>query len=152
MKKIAVVLIVIALALTICSCTGMSQEVQRIEAFAGEVAEVIVLTQQENVSPEQIQAKAEELTHPSSSITVDSIVAQVMTNEKAAGIDPSTLTMEDVVIGSFATPQLMNYNESLGGNVYELDVTVTVKGVEFQVSLTLLSNDAGMGIYAVDIK
>ena len=74
MKKFAVVLIVIALALTICSCTGMAQEVQRIEAFAGEVAEVIVFTQQENVSPEQIQAKAEELAHPSSSVTVESIV------------------------------------------------------------------------------
>ena len=59
--------------------------------------------------------------------------------------------MDKIVIGEFSDPKFNINDKTLDGNVYDVNVTVTVDGHPFIVTLHILSDDSGMGIYSFDI-
>lgn len=153
-KKIILTVLCLSLCLCVCSCTFINkavQETKRVAEFTvdfSETLEVIV----SSGSAEDIEAQASQLIHPSSDLTVDTLIDKVKNNEKLQGIDFDNVTEDSIQVENIGVPELSSYSEELGGNVYSLEVTVSVNGTSITLDLTLLSNESGMGFYDFEIK
>ena len=85
-------------------------------------------------------------------LTVDTLIDKVKNNEKLQGIDFDNVTEDSIQVENIGVPELSGYSEELGGNIYSLEVTVSVDGTPITLDLTLLSNESGMGFYDFEIK
>lgn len=153
-KKIILTVLCLSLCLCVCSCTFINnavQETKRVAEFTvdfSETLEVIV----SSGSAEEIEAQASQLIHPSSDLTVDTLIDKFKNNEKLQGIDFDNVTEDSIQVENIGVPELSSYSEELGGNIYSLEVTVSVDGTPITLDLTLLSNESGMGFYDFEIK
>ncbi|MBO5715992.1 MAG: hypothetical protein J6S23_06325 [Clostridia bacterium] len=148
--RIILTVIVITLALSICGCTNVatiSRDISRAVEFGENVISISKISDY-NVAMEE----AEKLVHPKSGLDKETIINMVKENEEIKSLNLKGITMADVKVGSFSTPEFKFNNEELGGNIYELHVVVTVAGNPLNVTLTLLSDDSGMGLYSFDIQ
>lgn len=144
MKTITKIL-VLSLCLLMCftSCTffkKVGQEAKRVEEFASDFVQLV-----ENPTIE----KAEELVHPNSPLTPETVIEEIKNNEKLADLN---VTPDNVELKSVSDIKFSAEDEALGGNVYSVDCELVIDGTPIVVSLKLLSSDAGFGLYNFDIK
>lgn len=158
MKKIAVLLLICALCFAICSCTAIDdarQEVAKVENFVAKAVSIATVE-----SPEMALEKAEELIHPDSNLTIDSIVEQAMENEVLKNLNIEENPIVDFEMGEFPAPTLSFADETLGGNVYGLNTTFSITQIvdgqtvvtPIKVNIRLLSTDWGIGLYDFTIE
>lgn len=158
MKKIIVFLLVSTLCLAICSCTLVDdarQEVVKVENFIEKAVSIGSVD-----SPEMALEKAQELFHPDSELTIDSIVEQAMENEVIKNLNIEENPIVDFEMGDLPTPTLSFADETLGGNVYGLNTTFSITQVvdgqtvvtPIKVNIRLLSTDWGIGLYDFTIE
>lgn len=154
--RIVLAIFCLTIALTVCSCTLMQgdimQEITNIKEFATDISDTVSAVSDPNLTNEEKIAKAEELIHPDSDITLESIMEDIKTNEKLQGLTSANdvQIVEMPNLEDLAT--IAQYDEELGGFVYNADLTVSVDGTLITVDLTLFSNDKGMGVYNYEIK
>ena len=150
MVRTIVVIMILTFAISVLGCTNIAtitRDVSRAVELGKAVAE-ISKTSDYNQALEDV----EKLLHPKSNLDTDTIHAMIKENETIKSINFEGVTMDDVEFGNFSTPEFKLSNEELGGNVYDLHVVVTVQGIPLNVTLTLLSDDTGMGLYSFDIQ
>ncbi len=145
MKNITkVIVFTLCMLLCLSSCTF----VNKLKNEAAKVAEFskdfIVLVKDPSAE------KAEELLHPSSPLTPESVVDKIKNNEKLKDVEFSK-DMK-VTLGEISDVTLIRQDPKLGGSVYGADCSIIVNGRTIVVSLTMLSTSDGMGIYDFDIK
>lgn len=148
--KIITLSLVFVLTLSICSCTAFKSVIRdtpRIAQFTKEALEISKIT-----DTEEMIARAEELIHPASGLTKESIVEKIKADEDLEGIDLEKAASDGYSMGSFSDPKLKFNDPELGGNVYEITVDVTIGGQVFKVTLDLLSDESTIGLYDFDIK
>lgn len=142
LKSLKALVLIVCVVLCLSSCSfieEMQSEVQKAENFAQEIT---VLIQNPTVE------KAQELVHPSSPLTPETVVDMVRNNEKLSSLDLS----QDIKVSEIGDIDLSYKDETLGGNVYTLQCQILVGDTPVDVLVTLLSNDAGFGLYNLDIK
>ncbi len=142
LKSLKTLALIVCVVLCLSSCSfieEMQLEVQKAENFAQEIT---VLIQNPTVE------KAQELVHPSSPLTPEAVVDMVRNNEKLSSLDLS----QDIKVSEIGDIDLSYKDETLGGNVYTLQCQILVGDTPVDVLVTLLSNDAGFGLYNLDIK
>lgn len=142
LKSLKALALIVCVVLCLSSCSfieEMQLEVQKAENFAQEIT---VLIQNPTVE------KAQELVHPSSPLTPEAVVDMVRNNEKLSSLDLS----QDIKVSEIGDIDLSYKDETLGGNVYTLQCQILVGDTPVDVLVTLLSNDAGFGLYNLDIK
>ena len=147
--KILLLVLALSVALSVCSCANVSsvaRDVTRVIKFTEEISTIT----NNSSSVEETVEKAEDLLHPKSPLTADSILEQLKANERLAALEG--VSMENVKLGSFSSPKFLLGDKTLGGNVYEVTVVLTVGNVNFDLTLKLLSDETDMGIYSFDIK
>ncbi len=148
--KIILTIIVLALTLSICSCTNVvtiARDIGRAVEIGETISELAKM-------PDKAAAmqEAEDLIHPKSNLDKESIVDQIKENEAIKALNIEDLSTANVSVGSFSTPKFKFGDEELGGNVYEVTVVITVAGVPLNTTILLLSDENGMGIYSFDVK
>ena len=74
-----------------------------------------------------------------------------MEDEALEGIDIQKEAEKGYSIGSFSDPKLKLNDPTLGGNIYEITVNVTVGDHTFKVIVDLLSDETDLGLYDFDI-
>lgn len=157
MSKIAIIILCAIISVSICSCTGpgmgnIMQEVNNITNFAGEVVDLTNSLSDPTITEEQLIAKAEELIHPDSDLTLEGFLNELQENEKMQEIG-SAQNVEIVKMPELSDlASMIQYSEELGGNVYNTEVELSVDGVPFIIGITLFSNENGMGIYGYNIQ
>ncbi len=147
-RFLALILVSI-LALSVYSCTSVEAVVRdapRIAEFTSEIAAIAKLT-----DPEEIETRATDLIHPRSGLTIEKILEKAMTDEALEGIDIQKEAEKGYSIGSFSDPKLKLNDPTLGGNIYEITVNVTVGDHTFKVIVDLLSDETDLGLYDFDI-
>ena len=153
-KKIILTVLSLALCLCVCSCTFINntvQEAQRVADFTVEFTKTLDVIASSG-SAEDIQTQVSEIIHPSSNLTPDKVMDKIQSHEKLQNIDFSNLTEDSINVENIGVPEFSSYSEELGGNVYSLEITVSVDGISITLDLTLLSNESGMGFYDFEIK
>lgn len=141
-KTVKFIICSLCILLSFSSCTLFNEVKQEAERVAVFTEEFITLVEEPTVE------KAQELVHPKSNLTAESVIEKIQNNEKLADLD---LTQE-VTIGEVSDLKLLHQDAELGGNVYSVDCQVIVGGVAIDVSLILLSTEEGLGLYDFDIK
>lgn len=147
--KILLLVTILSLALSVCSCgavQAITRDVPRVISLTEDISDIVKNTHSKDEAIEKISG----LVHPKSTLTKDSILEQLKSNEKLANLNVTS--MNDVSIGNFSAPNFKFNDKTLGGNVYEVTVTVTISGVAFNLTIKLLSDDTDLGIYSFDIK
>ena len=150
-KLVQTVSIFLVLVLTMsffgCATTkSVARDTVRITKFTAEVMEITTLN-----NPNEIMARVEELIHPASELTKESIIQKLLTDEAFEGMDVEKAFANGYTIGKFSDPKLHLNNTDVGGNVYEITVDVTLDSQVFLVTLYVLSDDAGIGLYNFDV-
>lgn len=148
--KIILTLIVLALALSVCSCTQIST-ITRDIGRAVEIGETISGLAKMPDKAAALQ-EAEKLIHPKSNLDKETIVNQIKENEAIKALNIEDLSTANVSVGSFSTPEFKFDDAELGGNVYEVTVVITVAGVPLNTTILLLSDDNGMGLYSFNVE
>lgn len=148
--KAIVVSLILTLALSVCGCTAIKSTVEDIPKAKDFITEVISIPQISD--PEEAKAKAADLIHPDSDFTVDTILEKAQADEDLAGLDIKALSEQGYSIGGVSDPKIVFNDPELGGNIYEVKVAVTMGGETFKVTLDILSNAKGMGVYDFDIE
>ena len=148
--KTILTLIVLALALSVCSCTQIST-ITRDIGRAVEIGETISELAK---MPDKAAAmqEVEDLIHPKSTLNKETIVNQIKENEAIKDLNIEDLSTVPITVGRFSTPKFKFGDEELGGNVYEVTVVITVAGVPLNTTILLLSDENGMGIYSFDVE
>lgn len=142
LKGLKGLILIVCIVLCLSSCSfieEMQSEAQKAENFAQELT---VLIQNPTVE------KAEELVHPSSPLTPEAVVDMVQNNEKLSSLDLS----QEIKVGEIGDLNFSYKDETLGGNVYTVQCQILVGDTPVDVLVTLLSDDAGFGLYDLDIK
>ena len=158
MKKVVVLLLVCTLCFAICGCTAVDdvrQEVAKVENFVAKAVSIATVE-----SPEMALEKAEELIHPDSNLTIDSIIEQAMENEVLKNLNVEEYPIVDFEMGELPAPTLSFDDKTLGGNVYGLNVSFTITQIvdgktvvtPINVNIRLLSTDWGIGFYDFTIE
>ena len=148
--KLMLISLVLALALSVCSCTAIKSTVQDIPKAKDFVATMLEIPNISN--PEEAKAKTAELIHPNSDFTAETIIEKAQADEDLAGLDIKELAKDGYSIGNISEPKIVFNDPELGGNIYEVKVTITMGGESFRVTIDILSNAEGMGIYDFDIE
>ena len=157
MSKIALLILCAIVTISICSCTGpgmgnVMQEVNNITNFAGEVVDLTSSLSDPTLTEEELITKVEGLIHPDSDLTLESVWNELQENEKIQEIG-SAQNIELVKMPELSDlASLIQYDEELGGNIYQTEVELSVDGVPFIIGITLFSNENGMGIYGYNIQ
>ena len=148
--KIILVIFTLALTLSICSCTNIGT-ITRDIGRAVEIGETISALAK---MPDKSAAmeEAEKLIHPKSGLDKEAIVNQIKENEAIKALNIEDLSTASVSVGEFSTPEFKFNNEELGGNVYSVNVVITVAGVPLNANILLLSDETVMGLYSFDIE
>lgn len=143
MKKLySAFLLVLVLCLALSSCSfinEMKQETEKVAEFTSDFTSLM---------SEPTVEKAEALVHPSSPLTPEAVIEKIENNEKLASLDFTG----DISVSEIGEMKMSYHDETLGGNVYTVECTVTVSGTPINVSLTLLSSGDSFGLYDFDIK
>lgn len=142
MKSLKSVVVVLCLLLCLSSCTfinDMKRDADRASDFMQELAALI-----ENPTIE----KAQELVHPSSPLTPESVVDMIQNNEKLSSLDLS----QEITVGDIGDINMSYKDETLGGNVYTVECQILVGDTPVNVLVKLLSTDQAFGIYDLDIQ
>lgn len=144
--KIIFVLLIFTLTLSICSCT-VFRDIARVPQFSQELMSI------SNISkPEEAIAKAEELLHPLSTLTKDVALEKAKAQIEQLGVDVESLNYTNYSIGNISDLELKFNDAALGGNVYETKIAVTIDSFSFTVNITILSDEADIGIYDFQIS
>lgn len=152
MKRIAkIVLLILTLALMLCTCScayvkTITRDVPRIIKLTSNISNVV----QNASSPEDAIDEASKMLHPESTLSADSVLSHFKENEKIASL--GDISASDIKLGTFSSPKFKNYDEALGGSVYEVNVGLTLKDTDFNLCLKILSDDTAMGIYSFEVQ
>lgn len=145
MKRITKILIcTLCILLCLSSCTLFDKaknEAKKVVEFSKDFAQLV-----KDPSVEE----AEDLLHPSSPLTPESVVNEIKNNEKIKSLNISKDSQ--ITIGEVTDVTLQRNDPELGGMVYGAECSVIVDGQTIVISLTMLSTSKGMGIYDFDIK
>lgn len=151
--KTLVKVLALSLCMLLCftSCSLLNKAKEEAQKAKEEVAKVKDFTVDfvEVVKDPSVE-KAEDLVHPSSSLTPEDVVNRLKENETIKNLDISKDT--SVEFGGFSDLTLLRNDPTLGGNVYGVDCVVNIDGTPVTISLTVLSTSEGMGIYDFDLK
>ena len=153
MKKIIISALILVLCLSVCSCTLIQEtqkEVKKIENFATKATELTSIS-----DPEIALEKAEDLIHPNSNLDVQSVIDQVVASDTVKALNVEEFPITSYQIGEFGAPNLSFNDSTLGGNVYEIQVVVTIVqevngttvSTPLNVDVRLLSTEWGIGLY-----
>ena len=148
--KLILMTLIFTLALSICSCsaaTTITRDVTRINDFKNEIMAITELKDQE-----EIVARLEKLIHPDSGLTKETILEKAKNDPDVQGLDIQALAQQGYSIGSFSDYDLKFNDAELGGNLYSLNIEVTLGGEKFIIHLDMLSDDVGLGLYDFDIS
>ena len=149
-SKATIVALILALALSVCSCAAIKSTVEDIPKATELITDAIEITTRTN--PDDAKAKMAELIHPDSDFSIDTILEKAQADEDLAGIDLAELSKDGYSIGNVSDPKIVFNDPELGGNIYEVKVTITMGGESFKVTIDILSNENGMGFYDFDIE
>ena len=142
MKFTKILLCSLCLLLCFSSCTlinRVKQETEKTVAFTGDFVQLV-----EEPSVE----KAEELLHPQSNLSPETVLEKIQGNDKLANLDFS----QEITVGEISDVKILPQDAELGGNVYSIDCQILVGDTPINVSLTILSTEDGFGLYDFEIK
>lgn len=142
MKSLKSVVVVLCLLLCLSSCTFINDMKRDVERATDFVEELTVLIKNPTVE------KAQELVHPSSPLTPESVVDMIQNNEKLSSLDLS----QEITVGDIGDVDVSYQDEALGGNLYTVECQILVGDTPVNVLVKLLSTDQAFGIYDLDIK
>ena len=148
-SKLIIGFIILSVALSVCGCTAVQsipRDVQRISELKEEITEISELKNQE-----EIITRLEKLIHPDSGFTKETILEKAKTSPALEGIDIEAEYQKGYKIGDFSDYNLKFNDPTLGGNVYELSIQVTVGDVVFTIHLDILSDETDIGLYDFEI-
>lgn len=145
-KLLKFTVLALCILVSLSSCTFIKSLLNEAKTEAEHVAEfteeLVVLMEEPSIE------KAEELVHPNSPLTPESVLEKIENNEKIKNLDFSG----EVSIGEITNLNMSYHDKELGGNLYEAECQVTVSGTTIDITLKLLSTDEGFGLYDFDIK
>lgn len=148
-KTVLAITLILIIALSICSCGDVAsavRDIPRITDYTSKVMEFSKIS-----DPEEMKAKAEELIHPKSGFTVESILEKAKNDDALQGVDLEQAASEGYSIGQFSDPKLKFNDPSLGGNVYEITISVTLGDQAYKLIIDLLSDEIDIGLFDFDI-
>lgn len=119
----------------------IKEEVVRVKDFSGDFVELV---------QDPTIEKAEDLVHPSSNLSPEAVVDKIKDNETIKNLNLSEDTK--IELGEISGLTLLTNDETLGGNVYGVDMTVVIDGAPITINLKVLSTEEGMGVYDFDIE
>ena len=119
----------------------IKEEVVRVKEFSGDFVELV---------QDPTVEKAEDIVHPSSNLSAEVVVDKIKNNETIKNLNISEDTK--IEIGEISGLTLLTNDETLGGNVYGVDMTVVIDGPPVTINLKVLSTEEGMGVYDFDIE
>ena len=119
----------------------IKEEVVRVKEFSGDFVELV---------QDPTVEKAEDIVHPSSNLSAEVVVDKIKNNETIKNLNISEDTK--IEIGEISGLTLLTNDETLGGNVYGVDMTVVIDGSPVTINLKVLSTEEGMGVYDFDIE
>lgn len=142
--KLFAIILTFVLFLTSCSfirnlIEETVEETKRVAEFTEDFSDLL---------NEPTVEKAEDILHPKSSLTPETVLEKIENNEKLASLDMS----QEITIGEIGELNVSFHDESLGGNVYTLDCVIMVGDTPVNVTLKLLSEGDSLGIYDFEIK
>ena len=142
--KILILALCILVSLSSCAffkslVNDVAAETERVAHFAEDFAGLV-----ENPTVEN----AQDLIHPSSPITAETVISKIENNEKLNNLDPTA----KISVGKITNLSISHHDATLGGNVYTADCEIMVGNTPIIVKLKLLSTDEGFGLYDFDIK
>lgn len=149
-SKMIVLALIFALALSVCSCSivqSVTRDAKRINQFKDKVMALSNLG-----ASEEAMNKLEELIHPDSGLTAETIIEKAKADPDLEGIDIASMIKEGYSVGNFSDYKLQFNDSALGGNVYELSVELSTGGMVFIIHLRVLSDDTEIGLYDFDIS
>ena len=132
-KALISVILVLALGLTVVGC---GTRVKKKEAK--ETTEAFL----EAVESGDYN-KAKGYMHPEKQIDVEKYFAGL---ESKLGVD----FQKGIEITRYTDYSSSVYDGDVGGGEYEIEMNVTVDGLSFELSVSVVRNDAGYGIYEID--
>ena len=133
-KAIFLVLVILVLSLSLVGCeTKISRDEAKgtIEAFLGAVA-----------AGDFESAKT--YLHPEKPYDVEKFFNSI---EERTGVD----FQRGIEIKKYTGFSTSLYDSEIDGSDYELDMNITVDGFALELSIEVVRNDAGYGIYEIDI-
>lgn len=145
-SKIITLILALVICMSVCSCTFINkakQEATRVLDFGEKIA---VIAETQDID------KLETLVHPDSKISKEYIEDKIKNNEKVKHILDEGINKDSVTINSVSEPKMIVADSDLGGNIYGMEATISINGTPINVSITLLSTEAGLGFYDFDIK
>lgn len=119
----------------------LKEEAIRVKDFSGDFVELV---------QDPTVERAEDLVHPSSTLTPEAVVDKIKNNETIKNLELSEDTQ--VELGEISGLTLLANDATLGGNVYGVDMTVIIDGTPITITLKVLSTDEGMGVYDFDLQ
>jgi hypothetical protein len=142
--KILILALCILVSLSSCAffkslVNDVAAETERVAHFAEDFAGLV-----ENPTVEN----AQDLIHPSSPITAETVISKIENNEKLNNLDPTA----EIQVGEIKNVNVSYHDEKLGGNLYTAECDIIVGDVTITVHLELLSTDESFGLYDFDIK
>ena len=147
-SKLLVVIIVLSLVFSVCSCTrvtSIARDIPRAVEFAANLASLAKIG-----NTEEALAQGEQYLHPKSNLNIEKVRELIKENEaiKSLNLEGSA---KQISVGNIGTPSYKEYSEELGGNIYEVTAVVTIDGHPLNVAIQILSDEAMMGLYSFDI-
>lgn len=119
----------------------LKEEAIKVKDFTGDFVELV---------QDPTVERAEDLVHPSSTLTPEAVVDKIKNNETIKNLELSEDTQ--VELGEISGLTLLANDATLGGNVYGVDMTVIIDGTPITITLKVLSTDEGMGVYDFDLQ
>lgn len=119
----------------------LKEEAIKVKDFTGDFVELV---------QDPTVERAEDLVHPSSTLTPEAVVDKIKNNETIKNLELSEDTQ--VELGEISGLTLLTNDATLGGNVYGVDMTVIVDGTPITITLKVLSTEEGMGVYDFDLQ
>lgn len=119
----------------------LKEEAIKVKDFTGDFVELV---------QDPTVERAEDLVHPSSTLTPEAVVDKIKNNETIKNLELSEDTQ--VELGEISGLTLLANDATLGGNVYGVDMTVIIDGTPITITLKVLSTEEGMGVYDFDLQ
>lgn len=138
--KVLILFFILTLTLSSCSfITEMKDEAQKASDFTNDFAALV---------QDPTLERAEELVHPSSPLTAQSVIDRIESNEKLTSLDPSS----EIRVDNIGDIKMSYHDEELGGNVYTVDCDIIVGTTPISVTIIILSTSEGFGLYDFEIQ
>lgn len=144
------IILVLILMLSFCGCTSIKSAVEDVPKLVNFTTDIVEVTQISD--PEQAKIEAKKLIHPKSDFTLETILEKAQADEDLEGIDLKSLSSTGYSIGNFSEPKIKFNDPQAGGNIYEIKVNLTIEAQVFRVTIDVLSDELGVGLYDFDIS